>query len=557
MSTGSMRVAEISLPAIRQNVRHLSELTGVNVIAVMKANAYGHGAPLVARAAIDAGAKMLGVADIDEAIALRDSGIDAPILCWLIGAHADFDAAVERGIEIGVSRLEHLEQLADAAKALGRAATVQLKVDTGLSRNGASSADWQQLFARAVELERAGLLHIRGVFSHLSNAGEAADAEQGARLDAAVSLLRELGCEPELIHLAASEAALTRPSLHYNTVRVGMAMYGLSSFTDRTSADFGLKPVMTLKTELIGLRHAVAGTGVSYEYTHVAERDTLLGLIPFGYADGLPRGLSGTGTTVQVHGVACPIVGRIAMDQCVIDLGELVARGIEAQLGDEVVLFGDPSLGLPPVEAWAQAIGTINYEIVAGIGSRVARIGVEDHALPGAVEPQGAPTHTLRVADPDAMHELGIRLGRSFSAGDLVILTGPLGAGKTTLSRGIGEGLGVRGPVTSPTFVLARTHPSLVGGAPLVHVDAYRLADAAELDDLDLDFEGSVVIAEWGAGLVEERGSWIEIVIERPTGGAPAPSADADLDENDPDGTIEPRTVTITGYGPRYRNGVL
>lgn len=119
MSTGSMRVAEISLPAIRQNVRHLRELTGVNVIAVMKANAYGHGAPLVARAAVDAGAKMLGVADIDEAIALRDSGIDAPILCWLIGAHADFDAAVERGVEIGVSRPEHLERLASAAKALG------------------------------------------------------------------------------------------------------------------------------------------------------------------------------------------------------------------------------------------------------------------------------------------------------------------------------------------------------------------------------------------------------------------------------------------------------
>ena len=555
MSTGSMRVAEISLPAIRQNVRHLRELTGVNVIAVMKANAYGHGAPLVARAAVDAGAKMLGVADIDEAIALRDSGIDAPILCWLIGAHADFDAAVERGVEIGVSRPEHLERLASAAKALGRAATVQLKVDTGLSRNGASSADWHQLFARAVELERAGLLRIRGVFSHLSNAGEAADAEQGARLDAAVSLLRELGCEPELIHLAASEAALTRPSLHYNTVRVGMAMYGLSSFTDRTSADFGLKPVMTLKSELIGLRETQAGTGVSYEYTHVVERDTLLGLVPFGYADGLPRALSGTGTNMMVAGVACPIVGRIAMDQCVVDLGELVARGIPVEVGDEVVLFGDPAAGLPSVDDWARTIGTINYELVTDIGSRVARIPVE--LAPVELVATKRQSTTLHIADPDAMHELGIRLGRSFAAGDLVILTGPLGAGKTTLSRGIGAGLGVRGPVTSPTFVLARTHPSLVGGAPLVHVDAYRLADAAELDDLDLDFEGSVVIAEWGAGLVEERGSWIEIVIERPTGGAPAPSADADLDENDPDGTIEPRTVTITGYGPRYRNGVL
>lgn len=161
------------------------------------------------------------------------------------------------------------------------------------------------------------------------------------------------------------------------------------------------------------------------------------------------------------------------------------------------------------------------------------------------------------IATSEEMEQLGFRIGEQLEAGDLLILTGPLGAGKTTFTRGLAEGLGVRGPVQSPTFVIARTHPSLVGRAPLVHVDAYRLADAAELDDLDLDFEGSVVIAEWGAGLVEERGSWIEIVIERPTGGATAPSADADLDENDPDETIEPRTVTITGYGPRYRNGVL
>ena len=161
------------------------------------------------------------------------------------------------------------------------------------------------------------------------------------------------------------------------------------------------------------------------------------------------------------------------------------------------------------------------------------------------------------IASAADMEQLGRDLGAVLQPGDLVVLTGPLGAGKTTLTRGIGAGLGVRGPVQSPTFVIARTHPSEVGGAPLVHVDAYRLADAAELDDLDLDFEGSVVIAEWGAGLVEERGSWIEIVIERPIGGATAPSADTDLDENDPDETIEPRTVTITGYGPRYRNGVL
>nr|WP_277872947.1 tRNA (adenosine(37)-N6)-threonylcarbamoyltransferase complex ATPase subunit type 1 TsaE [Leucobacter luti] len=161
------------------------------------------------------------------------------------------------------------------------------------------------------------------------------------------------------------------------------------------------------------------------------------------------------------------------------------------------------------------------------------------------------------IADPDAMHALGVRLGRVLRAGDLVILTGPLGAGKTTLTRGIGEGLGVRGPVQSPTFVLARTHPSLVGGAPLVHVDAYRLADAGELDDLDLDFERSVVVAEWGAGLVDTRGSWLELVIERPLGDA-APAGDTEAEDIDwSEAPVEARRVTITGTGPRWAEETL
>lgn len=162
----------------------------------------------------------------------------------------------------------------------------------------------------------------------------------------------------------------------------------------------------------------------------------------------------------------------------------------------------------------------------------------------------------LVADDPDAMHEIGVALGKRLRAGDLVILTGPLGAGKTTLTRGVGEGLGVRGPVQSPTFVIARTHPSLVGGAPLVHVDAYRLADASEVEDLDLDFDGSVVVAEWGAGLVEARDSWLDVVIERPTGGAnDSGSGDADGDADV--APIEARTLTLTGHGERWQNGVL
>ena len=170
----------------------------------------------------------------------------------------------------------------------------------------------------------------------------------------------------------------------------------------------------------------------------------------------------------------------------------------------------------------------------------------------------GAVTRSLGIPNPEAMHDFGVRLGRALRRGDLVLLTGPLGAGKTTLTRGIGEGLGVRGPVQSPTFVLARTHPSLVGGAPLVHVDAYRLSGADELDDLDLDFEGSVVVAEWGAGVIETRDSWLELVIERPLGGGRgADTVEAAADDIDwEESPVEERLVTVTGHGPRWAEGV-
>lgn len=556
-----MRVAEISIPAIRHNVRHLRELTGCNVIAVLKANGYGHGAAIAARAAIEGGATLLGVADLEEALALREQGIDAPLICWLHGARADFVAAVERDIEIAVSSAVQLEALAQAAQRIGRVAKLQFKIDTGLSRNGAAPGEWQELFTRGAELERLGLVRVRGLFSHLANTGDAEDRAQADRFDGAVALLRAAGCEPEMLHLAASAATFTSPHLRYNTVRVGMAIYGLSPLAGSTSADLGLIPAMTLRSEIVALRQVAGGTGVSYGFNHVVQSDTTLGLIPFGYADGMPRALNGAGVTVAVAGRHCPIVGRIGMDQCIVDLGKL---GKKVSIGDSVVLFGDPSLDLPAVEVWAELMRTINYEIVASIGTRVVRVPVEggdtaNNSLPVKASVDGS-SRIMHIEDPEAMHELGVQLGRRFTAGDLVILTGPLGAGKTTLSRGIGEGLGVRGPVTSPTFVLARTHPSLIGGAPLVHVDAYRLLGPAELDDLDLDFEGSVVIAEWGSGIVEERGSWIEIVIERPIGGGNAGAADAgdslDTDDDDFDELIEPRTVTITGYGPKYENGL-
>lgn len=370
-----MRVAEVSVEAIHHNVRRVSEITeGANVIVVVKAGGYGHGAAITAEAAMGGGASMIATADLEEALRLREEGVTAPLLCWLHGPRVDFTPAITQSIEIGVSHLSQLEALAAAAKRLGTPATLQFKVDTGLSRNGASRDEWQTLFARGAELERAGLVRVRGIFSHLANAGEEADHAQGAVFDEAVRLLRETGSNPEMIHLAASAATFTRPNLRYNTVRVGIAAYGLSPFIDKTSAQLGLVPAMTLRSEIVALRGVPAGTGVSYGFNHVCEVATTLALVPVGYADGMPRALNGNGAWVTIAGEPRPIVGRIGMDQFIVDVGPLAGR---VNLGDPVVLFGDPERGYPPIEVWSRLMGTINYEILVGIGSRVVRQAVE------------------------------------------------------------------------------------------------------------------------------------------------------------------------------------
>ena len=374
MRTGSIRIAEISVGAIRHNVARVRELTGGAVIVVVKADGYGHGATIAAEAALAGGAAMVATADLEEALTLRERGIRAPILCWLHGARVDFADAVAADIEIGVSHLTQLEAVAEAARAARTTATVQFKVDTGLSRNGAAPEEWSALFARAKALVDAGLIRVHGVFSHLANAGDDNDRLQAERFDAAVAGLRAVGIEPEMIHLAASAATLRSPHLHYNTVRVGVAAFGLSPFADQTSAQLGLIPAMTLRSEIVALRGVPAGTGVSYGFNHVCETATTLALVPIGYADGMPRALNGAGAWVTVAGEHRPIVGRIGMDQFIVDVGPLAGR---LELGDEVVLFGDPEQGHPPVEIWAGLMRTINYEIIVGIGPRVRRVPVD------------------------------------------------------------------------------------------------------------------------------------------------------------------------------------
>jgi len=364
------REAVIDLGAIHSNMAHLRTVVGTpHVMAVVKANAYGHGAVAVAQAALAGGADWLGVADIDEALALRDAGIDAPILAWLHDPDADFSSAIDDNVTLGLSSARQLHQAADAAAALGRRASVHLKLETGLSRNGVHENDWAEVFALAASLEQVGLLRIDGVMSHLSNASVPDDERALDLFERGVGAARAAGLTPTLVHLAASAAALRMPTARFTMVRLGITLYGLSPFDHATSADLGLVPAMTLHGRVAHVRRVSAGAGVSYDYLWRAPHDSTLALVPLGYADGIPRQASGT-AYVRVHDANYPVVGRVAMDQFVVNLGG-DAKAVE--IGDDVVVFGDPATGAPSATDWALSAGTINYEIVTRIGPRVPR----------------------------------------------------------------------------------------------------------------------------------------------------------------------------------------
>ena len=366
LPAGVMRETLIDTAAISENVRHLRRLTDSEVIAVVKADGYGHGAVRSAIAALAGGATRLGVADLSEAIALRRAGIDAPILAWLHAPSASFVEAAGLGIELGISSFDQLVAAASAATA-DRAVGVHLKVETGLGRNGIAPADAPIVFAEAARLERIDKLRVVGIFSHLSNTSADDDRAALSRFQEALALAARLGLTPPLTHIAASHAAIDLPEARLGCVRIGIGMYGLSPFADRSSADLGLRPAMTLRAAVAAVRRVPAGQGVSYGYTHRTDADTTLALVPLGYADGVPRAASGSGA-VRIGGETFPVAGRIAMDQFVVDVGDHPIA-----VGDEALLFGDPTLGAPPVEAWADAANTINYEIVTRIGPRAVR----------------------------------------------------------------------------------------------------------------------------------------------------------------------------------------
>ncbi|MGC5077244.1 tRNA (adenosine(37)-N6)-threonylcarbamoyltransferase complex ATPase subunit type 1 TsaE [Agrococcus sp. DT81.2] len=605
-----MRV-EVDPAAIAANVRSLAARVGVPVCGVVKAAGYGHGALLSARAMLDGGAAMLGVVDLAEAVALREAGIDAPLLAWLHGPGVDFRVAARHGVEVAVSSIAQLEAAADAG------ATIHLKLDTGLGRNGIARGDRAAAIERAIALADGGA-RIRGAMSHLAGSGRDADLAQVRDFAAALEAAAPLGLEVR--HLAASAAALGLPEARFDMVRIGMAAYGIDPLGPAAgdgagAAALGLVPAMRvlvgfaggvataglddgllpaigapvvvggqaarvvavdpcsvriapalsgegvlwgdpardepsadawaaaagtigyevvtrmagagrgagvvaagpalaprrvlelgldgeprrLLAEVVGVKRVEPGLGVSYGGEHVTATETTLALVGAGYADGVTR--AATGRPVTLGGVAQPIRGRVAMDQVVLDIGDQ-----QASVGDPVAL---EHASAP--------------ELTGMIGPRVA------------VEVAGV------VPDTDAMEALGERIGGVLRAGDAVLLVGPLGAGKTTLTRGIGRALGARGTVQSPTFVIARTHRT-AAGPDLQHVDAYRLlderleGDEAALDDLDLDLEGAITVAEWGAPLEHALDSWLRVELER----------GADTGDDDEDA---PRFVRLRGHG--------
>ncbi|AOS65751.1 alanine racemase [Actinoalloteichus hymeniacidonis] len=375
----------VDAEAIRGNVALLAaqaRRSGAATMAVVKADGYGHGASTAARAALAGGATWLGVRSQAEALALRADGIIADILCWLHEADEDFTEAVRHGVTISVAAQATLQAVVRAARQLGTTADIHLKIDTGLSRNGATRDDWPALVAAAAEAESAGQVSVDAVWSHLACADEpghpSIDA-QAERFDAAYRVACDAGLHP-MRHLANSAATLTRPDLHFDLVRPGIACYGLNPVPGHT--EVRLRPAMTLRSRVALVKRVPAGEGVSYGLTWTAPRDTTLALVPVGYADGMPRLLSGR-MSVWLAGARRPIAGRICMDQFVVDCGDDPVRP-----GDPVVLFGAGDHGEPTATEWADAIGTIDYEIVTGLYRPRARRHVVD--LPGESGPPEA-----------------------------------------------------------------------------------------------------------------------------------------------------------------------
>ena len=530
MSDRHLAELVVDLDAIAHNVRVFREVASpAGVMAVVKADAYNHGVDKVAPAMLDAGVEQLGVATLGEALQLREllrvkgeRYCHVPITAWMWKPTDDLSDVFAAEITIGIPSLAHARALVEQASRADVPVCASLMVDTGLSRSGVSPAEWEatvQLLAAHTEH-----VNITGVMSHMASADEPqspANDLQATRFAEAIEFCRAHGLQVPRNHIANTPATLNRPEVRHQLVRPGVGLYGI----DPAGAGVELKEAMTLRARVITTRVVPKGEGVSYNHTWRAQQDTRTAVVALGYADGLPRSVSGK-MQVTINGCAYPQIGRVCMDQIVVELGS-AEEPTDVQPGDWAVIFG---AGGTSVDDFAELAGTISYEVLTmPRGPRIARVfngGEPDFSADGSRD----------VATAEDMRQLGKQLGQVLQAGTVVVLSGPLGAGKTTLTQGLASGLGVKGRVQSPTFTIVRTHRAGQRGVGLLHMDAYRLLgadvdqgiepgrhidrnevlDALESLDIDADIDDVVVVAEWGRGVVEPLSETVlDVQIER------------------------------------------
>ncbi len=358
--------AEIDLGAIRGNVEHLVSVAAPAAVwPAVKADGYGHGAARVARAALQGGATGLCVALAQEGIVLRDAGLDCPILVLSEQPPEELAGALRAGLDLTVYSRAQLQSIADAG---GRDHPVHLKVDTGMRRVGASVEDALGL-ADAIDASPA--VRLQGLWTHLAVADEPADpfnAAQIAALRDVVSMLAAAGHHPSLVHAANSAATLADPAAHFDMVRPGISVYGISPGVALTQQAAALRPALSLRARVSHVKRVRAGDRISYGLRHRFESDTTVATLPLGYADGVPRRLFAGGGEVLIAGRRHPIVGVVTMDQLMVDCGtEKVA------IGDEAILIGSQGSESITANEWAERLGTIGYEVVCGISGRIER----------------------------------------------------------------------------------------------------------------------------------------------------------------------------------------
>jgi len=375
--------AEVSTGAIARNTARLRSAAGdgAELCAVVKADGYGHGAVRAARAALDGGATWLAVALVEEAEVLRDAGIDTPVLLLSEPPETSVDAVLDLALTPTVYRPAFIAALDAAARARGVRAAVHVKLDTGMTRVGVAEEDRDAVLA---QLAAASSLDVAGVQTHLARADEPSLPTTGVQLErfaAGLDAVRAHGLAPRLVHVANTAGTLVHAeawravlAAHLPDavplVRAGIGLYGLDPGGEVRADEHGLEPALRLVSAVAHVRHVAAGTPVSYGHRWTAPADGWLATVPVGYADGVPRLLTGSGEILH-GGVRRPIAGTVTMDQVLVWCGDVVPV-----VGEEVVLIGRQADGSIGLEEWAAHVGTITYELATGIGPRVPRVEV-------------------------------------------------------------------------------------------------------------------------------------------------------------------------------------